>query len=212
MVTSDSIGGRIRDKHGRLERLADGRPVVLELGCGPRKRHEAAIGIDALDYESVDVVGDVFDVLARVPDGVVDAVHSSHFVEHLEDPGRLIAELRRVLKVGGIVTTVAPHFSNPYYYSDYTHRRAFGLYSFSYLADDAIFRRRVPRYAGDTGFELVSVHLGFKAPPPFYLRYALRRILEVVVNLSAYTQEAYEAGWCYWFPCYEVEYVIVRRR
>lgn len=204
--------GRVWDKHGRLDTLADATEVTLELGCGPRKRHSSAIGIDALDYAAVDVVGDVFDVLARVPDGAVDAVHSYHFVEHVDDPGRLIAELRRVLKIGGLVKTVAPHFSNPYYYSDYTHRRPYGLYSFSYLADDHLFRRRVPRYAGDTGFELISVRLIFKAPPPFYVRYAFRRILQSIVNLATYTQEAYEAGWCFWFPCYEVEYVVIRRR
>jgi len=203
--------GAFIDKHGKLRSLAEQAPVVIELGCGSHKRRREAIAIDAIDAHCVDVVGDVFDVLPTIAAESVDEVFSSHFVEHLADPERLLRELRRVLKVGGRVITVAPHFSNPYFYSDYTHRTAFGLYSFSYLAHDRIFRRQVPHYSEDPGFQLTSVRLRFKASRPFYFRYVFRKILEQFVNLSVFTQELYEDGWCYLFPCYEVEYVIIKR-
>jgi SAM-dependent methyltransferase len=200
------------DKRGCLEAIPRMPEVILELGCGDRKRHPSAIGVDAIDYDGVDVVGDVFEVLGRIPDGCVDAVYSCHFVEHVPDLHRLICELRRVLKLDGRVKTIAPHFSNPYFYSDYTHRSHFGLYTFSYLAKDRILRRKVPHYAGDTGFDLVEVRLVFKAAPPFYVRHAFRKILELIVNSSVVAQEWYEAGWCYMFPCYEIEYLVVKRR
>jgi SAM-dependent methyltransferase len=209
---TDATIHSVRDKRGRLASLrSGGGRAVLEFGCGSRRAIPEAITVDALDYEAVDVVGDVFAVLAGVPDGSVDEVFSSHFVEHLSDLARLVSEVARVLKPGGTMRTVAPHFSNPYYYSDYTHRTPFGLYTFSYLSDDHLLRRKVPRYVGDTGFELVRVRLLFKAPRPFYVRYALRRLLQVIVNATTWTQEIYELGWCYWFPCYEVEYVLTRR-
>jgi SAM-dependent methyltransferase len=201
----------VDDRTGRLAAIGreSGR-VVLELGCGPRKRIPGSIGIDVRPYDPVDVVGDLFTVLERVPDGSVDLVHSSHVLEHLDDLGGLMQALRRIVKPGGRVVTVVPHFSNPYYYSDYTHRRQFGLYSFSYLAHDRLFRRTVPLYDGDPGFSLVDVRLGFKASPPMYLRHALRRALGLGVNASRLTQEWYEAGWCWLFPCYEIEFVIER--
>ena len=205
-MTDAAVEG-VRDKHGRLASLRSGSGrVVLELGCGSRRTLPNAVTVDTLDYDSVDVVGDVFAVLALVPDGLVDEVFSSHFVEHLPDLARLVNEVARVLKPGGTMRTVAPHFSNPYYYSDYTHRAPFGLYTFSYLSDDRLLRRKVPRYVGDTGFELARVRLRFKAPRPFYVRYALRRLLQVIVNATTWTQETYELAWCWWFPCYEVEY------
>lgn len=204
-------GGRVIDKRGRLAEAARTSPLVLELGCGPRKRHPAAIGVDVRDFDEVDVVGDVFDVLDCLPDAAVDAVYSYHFVEHLADLARFVLALRRVVKAGGSVTTVAPHFSNPYYYSDYTHRTAFGLYSFSYVSEDRLFHRRVPRYEGDTGFDLVSVRLEFKAAPPFYIRHAVSQVVGWLVNLTTLTQEVYERSFCYLFPCYEVEYVLRRR-
>ena len=202
----------IDDRTGRLAGIGrDPGPVMLELGCGQRTRVPGAIGIDVRAYETVDVVGDLFAVLERVPDASVDLVHSSHVLEHVDDLGRLMEELRRVVKQGGRVVTVVPHFSNPYSHSDYTHRREFGLYSFSYLAADGLFRRAVPRYDGHTGFVLVDVRLGFKAAPPMYVRHAWRRMLGVIVNVSRLTQEWYEAGWCWLFPCYEIEFVIERR-
>ena len=33
------------------------------------------------------------------------------------------------------------------------------------------------------------MRLRFKAPRPFYVRYALRRLLQVIVNTTAWTQE-----------------------
>jgi len=202
----------VDDRTGRLATIGrDGNPVTIELGCGPRKRVAGSIGIDIRPYDGVDVVGDVHEVLRRLPPASVDSVHSSHVLEHLDDLCSLMKELRRIVKPGGLVVTVVPHFSNPYYYSDYTHRRQFGLYSFSYLAHDSLLRRRVPLYDGDPGFELLDVRLGFKASPPMYLRHGLRRLLGVLVNASRFTQEWYEAGWCWFFPCYEIEFVIRRR-
>jgi SAM-dependent methyltransferase len=200
----------VLDKRGRLAAMATTPRVELEIGCGHLRRHPGAVSIDIRDCETVDVVGDVYDVLARIPDASVDAVYSSHFVEHLDDVERFVLELGRVMKIGGVVTTVAPHFSNPYFYSDYTHRRAFGLYSFSYLSRDAVFRRTVPRYIADTGFDLVSARLIFKAPRPFYVGWALGRVAQTLVNVTTATKEWYERRWCYLMPCYEVEYVLVR--
>lgn len=201
----------VRDRHGRLAVLIRERRGVLELGCGPARRHPEAVTVDALDFDGVDVLGDVFDVLAALPDACVDAVHSYHFLEHISPLQGVIQEMARVLKPGGLLHAVVPHFSNPYYYSDYTHRQPFGLYSFSYLAADPLLRRRVPRYQLDTRLELEDVRLGFKAPPPFYVRYALRRVVGAVVNSTRWTQEWYEAGWTGLLPCYEIDFALRKR-
>ena len=69
----------------------------------------------------------------------------------------------------------------------------------------------MPRYHVEYGLRLVDVTLGFKAAPPFYVRYALRRALGAVVNSTRWTQEWYEAGWTGWFPCYEIDFTVARR-
>ena len=198
----------ITDKAGVLLSV-EGR--TLDLGCGSRKRHPSHVGVDVLDYPGVDVVGDVFDVLEAIPDSSLAGVHSSHFMEHVSDVERLIVELARVIRPGGRLDVIVPHFSNPYYYSDPTHRSQFGLYTFSYLALDPLLRRRVPTYQRDLAFELRNIRLRFKSPPPFVVRYALKRMFEVLVNLSVWTQEFYEENLSQIVPCYEVEFGLLRR-
>jgi len=199
------------DKSGVFARLPAMPRVALELGCGATKRDASAIGVDALDLPGVDIVGDVFDVLSCFPQARVDAIATHHFVEHLDDLPRLMREMARVTKPGGEVTIVVPHFSNPYFYSDYTHRRHFGLYTFCYLARSSLFRRTVPTYGIEPAFDLTGVRLVFKSTRPFYVRHALKRALGWLFNASTWLQEFYEENLCWLAPCYEVRYTLIRR-
>jgi hypothetical protein len=122
----------------------------------------------------------------------------------------MLDELARALRPGALLEVVVPHFSNPYFYSDPTHRSTFGLYSFSYLSSDAILRRKVPSYVRNEAFALRSVALGFKSSPPFYGRYAFKRAVGVLVNLGRWPREFYEENLCYLVPCYEVRFVLQR--
>lgn len=198
------------DKAGLLDNISQRASVKLDLGCGPRKLDDSFVGIDMLDYPCVDIVGDIFEVLARIPDAVVDEIYSSHFFEHVPDTSRLLSELARVVKAGGSVVIVAPHFSNPHFYSDFTHRVFFGLYSMSYLAQDEILWRKVPTYQQDLKFSIVDIRLNFKSSPPFYIRHAFKKVFGLLVNLNSYTKELYEEMFCYLFPCYEVRYELKR--
>jgi ubiquinone/menaquinone biosynthesis C-methylase UbiE len=202
--------GTVVDKHGLLEKLADSTPLNLELGCGSRKRNAGAIGIDAIDYSGVDLVGDVFDVLRLFPSGSVDAVYAYHFIEHVADISLLVAELSRVVKPNGVVELVAPHFSNPYFYSDPTHRSFFGLYTFCYMARNSPFSRQVPTYQSDLLFSIESVDLRFKSARQFYGRYALKLLVGKIFNSCNYLKELYEENFSYLFPCYEVCYRMKR--
>ena len=190
--------------------LPDIEGRVLDLGCGSRKRNPEHIGVDALDYVGVDIVGDAFDVLAAIPDAALAGVYSFHFFEHVDDVPRLMDELARVICPGGRLEITVPHFSNPYYYSDLTHRSFYGLYTFSYWAVDRIFSRRVPTYQRELAFEVERVDLRFKSSPPFIIRHAFRRAFEQLVNISSWTQEFYEENLSQLIGCYELRYRLVR--
>jgi ubiquinone/menaquinone biosynthesis C-methylase UbiE len=198
------------DKAGVLGGGSLPAPFILELGCGETKKRADAIGVDALDFSCVDIVGDVFDVLQGIPSGSVDEVYSSHFVEHLDDVGVFFGELGRVMKPGGTVEIIVPHFSNPYFYSDPTHRRFFGLYTFGYLAERSPFSRIVHPYQGELYFDVERVDLLFKSARPFYGRYAFKRVIGTIFNSCNYMKEFYEENLCYLFPCYEIRYQLRR--
>jgi len=201
----------IVDKKNILKRMELIGELKLELGCGSCKRNKDAIGIDVSDYECVDIVGDVYDVLRKIPSNSVSAVYSYHFFEHVEDLRALMKELARIIKEDGLLVIVTPHFSNPYYYSDYTHKNQFGLYSFSYLSSDSIFFRKVPDYNKLLEFELNKVRLIFKSPRPFYFRWGLKRLFQAIFNLNRYMMEFYEENLCYIFPCYEIRYEMIKK-
>jgi ubiquinone/menaquinone biosynthesis C-methylase UbiE len=184
--------------------------IELELGCGNRKRNRNAIGIDLLDFPDVDLIGDVSEVLALFPSQSIDSVSSYHFIEHVSDLQKLLSELARVVKSNGKVEFVAPHFSNPYFYSDPTHRNYFGLYTFCYFTTKSPFARQVPTYDHAIDFEVRSVDLIFKSAKPFYIRYVLKRLLGSIFNSSNFMKEIFEENFCYLFPCYEVRYLLTK--
>lgn len=186
--------------------------VKLELGCGERKRIQDSIGIDALDYPCVDIVGDVLEVLKHIPDASVQAIHAFHFMEHVEDLETLLSEIERIMLEDGTLEIVVPHFSNPYFYSDYTHRKHFGLYTLSYFARNSFFKRRVPSYQKKQCLELRAVTLNFKSSPPFYFRHLVKRLITMVVNMTNSTKEFYEENLCYIFPCYEIRYCLTKKQ
>lgn len=201
---------QVIDKRGVLQHLPQLTPVILELGCGCRKRVNNSIGIDIIDYKCVDLVGDVCDVLREIPVGTVDRIYSHHFLEHVHNLELLLHEVARVMRIGGQLEVVVPHFANPYFYSDPTHRNHFGLYTFSYLAYDPLLKRKVPNYNKAAAFQLCDVDLVFKSSPPFYIRYGIKWLLGKMFNCCRYMQEFYEENLCYVFPCYEIRYVLKR--
>lgn len=195
------------DKFDRL----GGTDLRLELGCGTRTLPDEVIGIDLLDHPGVHVVGDVLDVLASLPGGSVTEVGSSHFLEHVDDLDGLLVELGRVVRPGGTMRMVVPHWSNPYFYSDPTHSRFFGLYTFDYLAHCALFQRSVPDYGTKVPFDVTDVWLDFRGAPAGRLQAKARWEITRFVNRSAHRQELYEAHLTRFVSCFEMTFTLVRR-
>jgi hypothetical protein len=115
----------------------------------------------------------------------------------------------RVLKETGTAHISVPHFSNPYYYSDYTHRRFFGLYTFYYFVDTPCqMSRRPPTFYTDIRIEVVSIRLKFRSR--FRLIHWTRKLFGYIINLHPRLQEFYEGCWCYLVPCDGIEIVLRR--
>jgi SAM-dependent methyltransferase len=184
--------------------LAARDPLKLDLGCGLTKRGPEYVGVDVLAGPGVDVVGDVLEVLQSLPGDRVTEIYTSHFLEHVEDLTGLIVEMERVLLPGGLLVAHVPHFSNPYFFSDPTHRRTFGLYTLSYYADDQLFRRRVPRYGHEVRLRLERAEFVFRSATEFHWRGRVKAVVGRLVNHNTWTQEFYEENLPWIFPCYEL--------
>lgn len=137
--------GRMRTKKARKaicvledygQRSAD--VVLLDIGCSTgfatktfAERYRQVIGVDidepavafaATHNSEANVTYAVMDSqMLAFPDGSFDIVTCAHVYEHVPDAGRLMSEIYRVLKVGGIcfftagnrIALVEPHYRLP---------------------------------------------------------------------------------------------------
>lgn len=181
--------------------------AVLEIGVGPYKRRVSnSITVDILPGPDVDVVSDIFVFLSSIPDSSIKSIHSFHFLEHIDSLECLFQEFTRVLQPDGSMEHVVPHFSNPYFYSDPTHSRAFGLYTLSYFFNSDILRRSVPKYSPLLDMTICDISLNFRSVKPRYLLHLFKKLFSFLVNLHPYLLEVYEESFCWLFPCYEIRY------
>ena len=193
----------ITEKIGKNER------IVIELGCGPNKI-AGAIGVDKYHGQGVDIVADIEKGLPFLPDNSVDEISSRHVLEHIENLELLIKEIYRVLKPGGMHRAIVPHFSNPHFYSDYTHRRFFGLYTFDYFADaETKLKRKVPNFYNEIQFHIAKRYLRFYSLRP--LLNIRRKIYSKWINRSSNAQERYEELNCYRKPCQEIHFEMTKK-
>jgi len=187
------------------EALKSDAPVIVELGCGQKKK-PGRIGIDKLDLPNVDIVADLENGLSFLPDNSVDQIHSRSVLPHIENFENLMREIVRVLKKNGTAHIFVPHFSNPYYYSDYTHTTFFGLYTFYYFVDTKHqLKRKIPNFYTDIRINILSQQLVFTSP--FWFRRQIKKLAGLLFNCHRSLQEFYEENLCYIFPCYGIEVV-----
>lgn len=87
--------------------------LKLDLGCGPVKK-AGTLGVDIDQFPGVDYVVDLQIDPLPFPDRSVEYIHSSHFFEHLEDPGKVLVEVGRVCEDGAKLEFWTPYaWSNP---------------------------------------------------------------------------------------------------
>ncbi len=94
-------------------------PVFLHIGCGQNRKARTTRAFNTPQWEELrldidptvapDIVGSMTDMRA-VADASVDAIYSSHNIEHLypHEVPMALAEFRRVLKPDGFVVVTCP--------------------------------------------------------------------------------------------------------
>jgi SAM-dependent methyltransferase len=109
--------------------------VVLEIGCGFKKTHDA-IGVDINPRSQADVICDLNRFPYPFADNQFDRVIASHILEHLDNVVMTMQELWRISKPDATILIDVPHFSSPWYFQDPTHQHSFGTRTFEYWDPD----------------------------------------------------------------------------
>lgn len=194
-----------------LEQILGKKPLFLDLASGSKAARKKGLGrvtLDIMDLPDVDIVCDLNQGLPFLPDNSVDGIYSAMALEHIDNLEFLMKEIHRVLKPGGKKHLVVPHFSNPYYFSDPTHKHFFGYYTFYYFSENQEkLIRKVPAYYFKEKFDVEKIKLIFNTP--FRWLRPFIKIFGWFVNLSHGTQEFYEFYFSGFVPCYGIEATLV---
>ncbi len=119
-----------------LERFAKTHDV-LHIGAG---RGGYGTTLDISPSVSPSIVADLARSLP-VADGSFDAVYAFNILEHIVDLVPLINEMHRVVRPGGFLSVLVPHFSSVSVHIDPTHVRGFSVRTFDYFVEGTRLHR-----------------------------------------------------------------------
>ena len=112
---------------------------ILDVGCGVNKA-PGAIGLDNNPKTAADVIHDLGSLPYPFADDEFDAIVSNHAIEHVPDLMGFVTELYRITKPGGKIKFITPHYTNPDWASDPTHRNHINSYTFNiFMPERAVF-------------------------------------------------------------------------
>jgi SAM-dependent methyltransferase len=108
---------------------------ILDVGCGVNK-YPGAIGIDRNIRTRADVICDLDHFPYPFRDNSFDQLRAIHVIEHVSDVIRTIEEFHRLVRPGGAVHIVTPHYTDFSSFCDPTHRWHLNSFSLRYFGED----------------------------------------------------------------------------
>ena len=172
---------------------------VLDIGCGANKI-AGAIGMDVNPRTAADVIHDLDDLPYPFADDEFDEVIGRHVIEHVRDPMAVMGELHRITRNGGMVKLLAPHWTNPDFATDLTHRNHLNSYSFRNLTDeravfpfytDVRFRQRRAKVTLLRLWKLTGLEVLINIDHRFVSLRFIRKFWEQYLNAIARGKEIY---------------------
>lgn len=151
--------GRLTDPH-QFDLMPSGPGTVLDVGCGSAKT-PGAVGLDISSDTQADVVHDLDVLPYPFEDSSFDQVLMQDVLEHVRDPIRVVEELHRVLRPGGLLQLRTPHFSSALAYGDPSHHHYFSALAIRSLAQ--------PGFAHYTAARFRIIHVTLDLWLPFRL-------------------------------------------
>ena len=108
---------------------------ILDVGCGINKL-PGAVGLDRNPRSRADVLADLDSFPYPFRDSSFDRLQAVHVVEHVADVMRTMEEFHRLVRPGGSVFIVTPHYTDFSSFCDPTHRWHLNSFSFRYFGED----------------------------------------------------------------------------
>jgi ubiquinone/menaquinone biosynthesis C-methylase UbiE len=167
--------------------------IVLDVGCGNKpfypyikKRIEQYIGLEHKDSihakDKAEILGSADDI--PLPDNHIDTVLLTQVIEHVEDPARVLKEIRRVLKMKGILIIAWP-FLYPIHEEprDFYRYTAFGIRHLAKAAGFEVLSLVPVSGFWITWFGFISIYIRGKSLLMYLLLYPVLLLLKIFCML-----------------------------
>ncbi len=187
--------------------------LKLDLGSGERKK-KGFSSVDWTNETKPDFVCDlnIFPYLWK--DNSVEEIEMSHCLEHLEKPLKVMRELHRILKPGGVLHVKVPHFSRGFTHAEHEH--GFDVTFPTYFN---------PKFktSGYYGFEFECIKMELHWEVFFHLMpymgfgaisIAIVRVLNTFISFFANLSPGLCSRiWCFWVGGFnEIEFVFIAKK
>jgi SAM-dependent methyltransferase len=133
----------------------------LNIGCGNDAR-AGYVNLDVNPCKGVDIVHNLNKCPYPFKDGTFDEIIAYSILEHVQDLIKTMAELHRILKPGGKLDIIVPHYNGPLAWGNPTHLRTFSHDTFrffvkghaqeKYAEPECLFSKATIRYRFGKGF------------------------------------------------------------
>jgi hypothetical protein len=139
--------------------------LILDLGCGTRKR-EGAVGVDYNPNSAADVIHDLGQFPYPFETSSADEIYLDNVLEHLPDVVATLDEIHRIGRDGCQVRIDVPYFRSRWASVDPTHRHSFTADSMSYFDPAHSFFERYHYSESRFGVESVTFNERFASSGP----------------------------------------------
>lgn len=112
--------------------LGAGSSRIKKVAIPGKKEWKHLVTLDLFDTHNPDVVWDMENRPLPFDDDTFDEIHAYDVLEHLSHQGDWEgffaewSEWYRLLKPGGMICAISPHWSSPWAWGDPGHRRVYG--------------------------------------------------------------------------------------
>jgi SAM-dependent methyltransferase len=127
---------------------------ILDVGCGINKK-PGSVGIDRIPGTRADVLVELDQPPYPFRDSSFDGLQAVHVIEHVSDVMKTMAEFHRLVRPGGEVYIVTPHYTDFSSFCDPTHHWHLNSFSLRYFGED----HAGYGYYSKIRFEEISVHV-----------------------------------------------------
>ncbi len=108
--------------------------LKINLGCGMSYLSDY-VNCDVLPHVRADKHFDLNALPYPFESGCADEIFMDNVLEHLDEVPRVLAELHRILKPGGLLRIIVPYAKTDWAFQDPTHKHFFTERSMDYFAE-----------------------------------------------------------------------------